>query len=344
MLPSLLRLAWAYQDMSIFSRAREMFQSILLELRDRKSTDDVLIADVRRRIDACTSKLAERASAAKPSYSLSKRDSEGFSPEQQASIIALSTSEDAGSHDITRTSRCQEGGPRAPSSIIAAFEPSLALFPLVRAQCMLGGAGVGLVARSRIRKGTTILIDKSAFAACLSQSVRCYHCLIRIRGTAKALPCPGHALGPTGAGASGTAKKEKVVCDRVFCNSTCAEAAWRLYHAPLCAQANVLAELEGLAAKGTSASSRFMLLGWKLLGAALVKQRADGPGSPLVPPADLPPFNHLFRVSDATGSVGEGARMSPQWFMRQWSIVVRCMAGLSGLAASFAFVCVSCVL
>jgi len=100
--------------MSIFSRAREMFQSILQELRDRKSTDEVLIADVRRRIDACTSKLAERASAAKPSYSLSKRDSEGFSQEQQASIIARSTSEDAGSHDISAQAAAKRVGHARP--------------------------------------------------------------------------------------------------------------------------------------------------------------------------------------------------------------------------------------
>jgi hypothetical protein len=59
-----------------------------------------------------------------------------------------------------------------------------------------------------------------------------------------------------------------------------------------------VARLEAKVEEGVSASSRYVLYMWKMLGWALTERNKAGVGAALVRPADVPPFCHFHRYTD----------------------------------------------
>lgn len=172
-----------------------------------------------------------------------------------------------------------EGGPRHPSAVIEAFGSGFST-DLV-ALTDMGPKGVGVVATRDIPARALLHVDTPLLATSM-QGLRpgglkdCYHCT-RPAPAASAVPC---------------------ACDRVFCSVACKGAAMALYHAPLCAMGGgtAVARLEERASAGSTASSRYLLMMWKMLGASLVRSKATG--RLVESPPDAPPFCHLARRSD----------------------------------------------
>jgi hypothetical protein len=179
------------------------------------------------------------------------------------------------------------GGPRDPAVVIAAFTPLMST-DWIRLEAR-PGRGVGVFAARRIPTGTTVHVEVPLLAVVPPlpgaklqlKKGNCYHCLLPV-ATAAAVAC-------------------NAPCDRIYCSMACKNEALERYHGPLCSLADgkAVAKLEEYTSTGSTASSKFILCIWKMIGFALVAaQKAGGSGLALQPPADVPPFCHLPRVND----------------------------------------------
>jgi hypothetical protein len=129
------------------------------------------------------------------------------------------------------------------------------------------------VATRDIRSGEVILIDASLVAAHADRT-SWHHCLRPAAG----VPCAG------------------VGCGMRYCSAKCRDEAQAAYHAPLCGvDTRALDERVG---RGKLASSRFVLLAFKLLGMALTRRAAAGSEFLPAAPADMPPVRAIWRMTD----------------------------------------------
>lgn len=164
------------------------------------------------------------------------------------------------------------------------------------------GRGIGVVAARALPAGTLIHDDVPLLAASIGADTACYHCLRPLPPAKDRVAC---------------------ACDRHYCSAGCKAVALDMYHAPLCGAADgkAVAKLEAQASAGFSASSRFILLAWKMLGAALVQAKRTG--MPLQAPPDVAPFCHLARVTDWASADARPAalRFTALYPLRMWILV-----------------------
>lgn len=239
-----------------------------------------------------------------------------INPEAEKQLVRASL--ESGNAKLPSVWRGGEGGPRHPPAVIAAFNSSFTTkrvtessgieFPQSVQLKDMGAKGVGVVATRDIPAKSLFFVDRPLLASSVqgdrvgvSAGLDCYHCT-RPVAAASAVRCD---------------------CDRVFCSTHCKDTALSLYHGALCSMAGgkAVAQLEAHAATGHTASARYPLMMWKMLGFAL--QQAKARGTPLQPPADAPPFCFLSRLSDwrsAEAGPPEQFTGAGVWVTRQWSI------------------------
>lgn len=216
--------------------------------------------------------------------------------------------------------RTAPGGPRDPEVLLPKLRTILAGWPLIEPRH--GEYGFGLFAKREIRRGTTVYVDDT-YVCAHPDPRRCHHCCAR---ASRPVPCKNGA------------------CVRVFCSPACRDAASALYHvAPLCG--SDVSEVDSKVASGVTASSRFVLLAIKLLGAAIVtRNKAGGVWLP-ARPADVPPVDMIWRRTDAgqpftlttvvshlwllvrhlTRAKGDGAILDPaldlDWMLQAYALI-----------------------
>jgi len=292
---ALLRVAAAAEEMQVFEEARLAYVACLpLPLTPAERHE-----------------LKERSYAghlAKQRHYAERKDVP-FVARDEVEKKAAATALAGGVVHLKGSFRAGSGDPRDPAAVIAMMTP------LLTESCValhaIEGKGVGVVATRDIPAGTLIHTETPLLAVSMDGE-SCYHCLRRLPAANKG----AQAGAPRGVACSGG-------CDRRYCSSDCEMAAAALYHGPLCGQAggNAVGKMETYCSAGVTASSRFPLLMWKMLGWALTQSRKAG--TPLLPPADAPPFVHLARISDwQTPDAGD--RIMPANAanpMRTWGIM-----------------------
>lgn len=287
------RLARAYEAMESYDEAISMYRLCISfaggNTRDTRS-------DVAERIAACTTAHAARRKAHMTApIRLAEGAHAGTELDAAAQERFVANAMAQGIATLRGEFRAYTGGPRDPAVVIAAFRPLLST-RLVELRAV-EGVGVGVFAIADIPRGTRIHWEQPLLAAGMDPAA-CYHCTAR--GTH--LPC-------------------RNACDRRYCSPACEAAAWAAYHAPLCAAAGgkAVARLQTKAAAGSTASARFILLMWKMVGAALVA--AANTGKPVRPPADCGKFIHMARNTDLRSPEDTGDhRMGAAFLLRNWHL------------------------
>ena len=196
--------------------------------------------------------------------------------------------------------RAGPGGPRHPDAVRAAMSAALSTDAVELVE--LPGRGMSVVARRDLAAGTVVHIEMPLVAAATpdaSGGAWCHHCLRPIAPPVIGVPC---------------------TCGVVFCSAACQTTAVKRYHGATCRAGGGGAEaaVRAAAARDPVHAPAGLLLPWKLLGWALTAAAAAG--TPPLSPADLPPFCHLQRVSDApappavdTGRYPAVAGMAAAW-------------------------------
>ena len=261
---AILRLGAACEAMELYDMAERAYLSCLSLPADVKVRAD---DEARERLRAIFAAKERRDAAAKEP--LKVMSSKGRVDAAMAARVAAAQAEGGKAAIVGR----YRGVDRDPAAVIAAFTPGLTTDALELR--WVAGRGVGVFAKRDLRASTVVHTDTPLLAA--STGPTCYHCLKPLPRGGKAVACD---------------------CDRRYCSPACKAAAAAAYHAPLCAAAGgkAVARLEAHAATGVSASARFPLLMWKMMGAALVAAAATG--APLQSPPDVAPFCRLSRSSD----------------------------------------------
>lgn len=299
-----VRLGDASEAMQLYDYAESAYTLCL-----GMSLDDAMRRDIQERVAKTkTSRVRREVEAAEEAKSMQllQLAHKGGAMDAAAQKRMVQMALASGLAKLPRAYRGGAGGPRHPSAIVSAFGGALSTDWIALRD--LGGKGVGVVAARDIpaRKlvhGDTPLLAASFQSERADGKLCCHHCTRHVVASA-AVRC---------------------ACDRVYCSAACKEVALTLYHSPLCAMAGgqAVARLEAYAAGGSTASSRFILLMWKMLGAALVQSTVTG--QPMVPPADCPPLCHLARLTDLPGPDAaaedkEGLPMSAMYVIKAWSL------------------------
>ena len=279
------RLARAYEAMESYDEAVDMYRRCISFAggNTRETRRDV--AD---RITACS---AAQAARRKENITAPVRLAEGAHAGTELDAAAqervVENAMAQGIATIKGEFRAYAGGPRDPAVVIAAFRPLLST-RLVELRAV-EGVGVGVFAIADIPRGTRIHWEQPLLAASMDPAA-CYHCTAR--GTR--LPC-------------------RNACDRRYCSAACEAAAWAAYHAPLCAAAGgkAVARLQTKAAAGSTASARFILLMWKMVGTALAAAAAQA--SPF---ARLPTATSSFTWRASPTCVCRRTRATSRWARR----------------------------
>ena len=269
-----LRLGAACESMELYDMAEQAYRHCLaLPAYVTVRADD----EARERLQATIAAKERRDAAEKdfpPSVSYGLK---GPVDAAMAARIAALRAEGGAAPMVGR----YRGVDRDPAAVIAAFTPGLTTDAIELR--WVAGRGVGVFAKRDLRADTVVHTDTPLLVA--STSPVCYHCVAPLPRGGKAVACD---------------------CDRWYCSPACKAAAAAAYHAPLCSAAGgkAVARLEAHAATGVSASARFPLLMWKMMGAALVAAAATG--APLQSPSDVAPFSRLSRSTDWATPDGDG--------------------------------------
>jgi hypothetical protein len=331
------RFAVSFQDLGLFDEADAAFKACQerphlapwFNAAERKD-----LTDRRAQCGPGRAEQITRAESMTVGPGASAHANSGFTPAKSAAF--LRTNAMSGHAVLPRSCRCGPGQPRHPDAVMRAFADKFGPLAVLRVHPR-GDGSVGVFAAKKLRAGTVVHVEEPLLAAVLD-ATRCYHCL-RPLGPGRGVPCSG---APTTMGV-------RAACDRRYCRAACEAAAFSTYHGLLCSAAGgaAVTRIESRSAAGSTASSRFILIAWKLLGLALrdaverqataVKKGGEDSSSSgsgggcaapsLVPPADLAPFCYLPRANDR-GTEAEAAAPDPEQMqcvalypLRTWTLL-----------------------
>jgi hypothetical protein len=339
------RFAVSFQDLGLYEDAASAFKACLERPHLVPCFNAAERNDLAARIALCgPGHAAQCAQAENMTIGQGAHSNSGLTPAKAAALVQASAM--GGTTVLQRSCRCGPGQPRHPDAVLRAFASKFGPLAVLRVHPR-GDGSVGVFAAKNLPARTVVHVEEPLLAVVLD-ATRCYHCL-RPLGPGRGVPCSGVLTTSDGSG-----------CDRRYCRAACEAAAHSTYHGTLCSAAGgaAIKKIEARSAAGSTASSRFILIAWKMLGLAL-RDAADKKAAAeknsggsceccdLVSPPDLEAFCHLPRATDrateaeAAAPDAEPSLCVAMFPLRSWALMRELAGGLlaNDPALSISWVC-----